>query len=688
LSAPRPPTPAPDAEPKSAAFHDWRFFWCVFACIAPLWLGLSVWWVQSSWDSISVTTTGPDLKERSVTIEGQEVVLRGAVTSPEERESLRAHYAQSIRSGPAWWNGSLNPIASVRDELTVLPPPHGYFILTRLGNRATIAGQAATQEELEQVLQAATPLLGPQPDTLLFHAAAERAPARTLNETLSSLEALGREANPQEPLLLATTLGWPAQRFLLSESDAELERQFTIAKWPWEIAQPILAELRQWTAEAAEQQRIMALPPPHLLMLLSSTAIHLRGTLVNEDQKSQLLAALKSAYGNIPLTESITLANTRRPVPDLLPSLQDLPRLPTDDSLETLACLELGMPWEDQTIPDEGIPETALTDWRLVRSSLPVALVTADFQALRDISLQRQAERRALAASQLPAPYLALLQIGNQLLLRGEIADAATQAKLTETLQARFPAYEIINSIRLEPARRPLLPQEWSSWLESFPTETNATGPGLLSFAAAGKAWKSIDVPPLDLPPSEYLEMANAKLLTDALRTDGVYSDLMMLLTKIEDYHRSQASMKLSQAPPQPYIAMLALHQRIILRGDAGSEKFKAKLLEAARKFYADREVIDEMRVESELHEKTITTFSIKTFPPAPHLDGPGLLGFNLPGQPWLQVPLTWEMPSRDSLETAGLFSKMFEPSQAWPDFEAWLPLLAERKKPAPPDTP
>ena len=134
--------------------------------------------------------------------------------------------------------------------------------------------------------------------------------------------------------------------------------------------------------------------------------------------------------------------------------------------------------------------------------------------------------------------------------------------------------------------------------------------------------------------------------------------------------------------PPQPYLAMLALGNQVILRGDAGSAKLKKTVVDAAKQFYKGREIIDELRIDSNPPVVIKPGYSITTFPPAPAVNGPGVFGFNVPGQPWLQVPLTWEQPTLASLDAAGLFSKVFEPSQAWPDFEAWLPKLALRKKP------
>ena len=111
--------------------RPWRKFPLWFALTALLLSPIAVWIVDRTLAPAARTLEGSDYQSVQLTFSGQQAILQGEVRSPRAREAASHFAATQIRVGPRWWNGTLNPIASVRNELQLSPP--GFVLLLRHG---------------------------------------------------------------------------------------------------------------------------------------------------------------------------------------------------------------------------------------------------------------------------------------------------------------------------------------------------------------------------------------------------------------------------------------------------------------------------------------------------------------------------------------------------------------------------
>ncbi len=661
-------------------------FWRAFAKLACVLLPLIAFWVQHSMNSLGTLLPGDEFKEVQVHFSGQEAVLTGRVLDQAALAAATKYAAESFRVGPRWWTGAVNPISSVRNEIVVRPNPPGFLVLIREREQSMLAGETWTAEELEQLLSALQPMLPPRPDTLLLHVATERGPSGKMDVTLDSLKTLITSSQPREPLLIAATLGSAAQLLDLTADPTTLEAKFHTEGWDWAHSQALVQQLRQWVEAAKENDRRMALPLPHLTLLAAGNAVFLRGQVATAPLRDAVTEAARLFYGPDRLQVEIFLTESRRPVPQAGTTLTSFPALPDPKGSGVLGFAIPGSSWRTVELPDRDFTLEALPALELLPSDFDGALAFADFGPLM---AQHQRHRAALAEMALketyPVSFAALLLLGKQAYLHGDIATAAAQETILAAVRKAYPEHTVEDHLRVNDLRRPLTPEQLKRFAAGFPPPPRATSPGVVGFIVPGEEWKAADIPPVELRAEEFDEFVR-HIIHSSFPLDDARPDFTTFRSLVLDHFKKIPSMVLSEIPPEPYLTLLAQGKQVFLRGNAGSEKMQQEVLAAARKTYFDREVIDEMRVDSKPPIPLPSTLTVKSFPPRPTFDGPGVLGFVRPGQPWLQVPLTVDHPkiTLEWLEAQGLFSKDFDPQQAWPDYAVWLPKLEPKSSPPP----
>ena len=639
---------------------EWRKFPRWFALVAIFSCPLAVWMVNSPMSKQSKVMEGPDYQSVHLEFSGQTACLTGSVRSEAARHEAEIFASTQIRVGPRWWNGALNPVAGVRNELQLAKP--GFFLLCRLGNQGLLAGQTFNAKEQDAVIAAATPLLPDSKDTLLLAVAEERGEAPNLAVTLNSLPS---KIDPESPTLLAATLGQNIEPIDANRSDAELQQMFEARGWDWGLCDPLILQMQTWISNAAEIKRRMALPVPHVMLLAAGGNVYLRGVVADQKTQTLLLESARQHFPEFTLTSEIIVSGERRPVADLKSTLTTWPSGPDAKSPGLAAFAIPGEEWHVHEIK----PEEDFATISLIPETFPHALARTDFDAFTSLYATHLQSVAELAEQEgWPQPFLMLLVSSNRIEVRGELPTHALKAAVIAAADKFYAPATVLESLRVNAERRPVTVKQAAPVLEKWPLLPAENSPGMLAFSLIASPWTEADVPPVQLRSEEIVEFARLKLLPPSVTLDDVKEDLAAFASAISDQSQRIHSMNISRLPRQPYLSLLALGKQIILGGDAGSAELKTSVANAAKAFYKGREIVDEMRIETDPPRIIKPGFTLKTFPPAPAIDGPGLLGFNLPGQPWLQTPLTWDAPTRESLENSGLFSKVFDPAQAWPD--------------------
>lgn len=660
--------------------RPWHSFWIAFLIAAVILVPYITWSVPNLLEASGRVLEGSDFQNVKVSYHGQEARISGQVDSRQLMEKAEELLNDNLRVGPAWWTGKLNPLRRIRNELTVKP---GYFFLIRQGDRCLLAGQTATNEEQEHIISAAGSLIPPKADTLVLHTAAELLPCANLKVTTDSLAAIAGKWQPKQPILLAGNLGSALEEVDHSLDENSLNVLFEKKSWPKELGISLSAQLRQWIAQDTEAEKNLALPSPYLIILLAGEDVLLRGQVASAELKSLTVAAARRIYDPLSLTDEIVVSDQCRRVDELGKTLTTFPPAPDPDLPGRLGFVIPGFEWKSKDLEPSGFEPTGVGTWNWWTEKFNPDWAAGDLAILgeRHTHHLQELQEQALSKDRQPS-YLALCLAGNEVALSGEFSSETTRNTILQAAQEFYTSSKIKDQLRISDQRRPISKKELAALIKNFPVAPAPDSPGAMAFMIPGLEPTAAAVPPVELRPEEFQEFVAAKLLPESMLADSPKADFASFLSLIATHRRHLSGLKLIQFPPQPYLAMLAMGKRIVIRGDAGSLELKKSVIHAAKTFYRNRELIDEIRIDSKPPIVIKPGFTLRTFPPPPKLEGPGLLAFNMPGQPWLQVPLTWDMPTRESLKSAGLFSKNFDPAQAWPDYEAWLPELAARPKP------
>ncbi len=681
-----PPTPssapAPAAPPSIGGFPP--DFWRAFGIMLGIVLPLLLWRIHCALSGSSGALPAEIYHEVEVHFAGQDAVLTGRVLDAAQFNAAETYAREKLRSGSGWGPDALNPIRHVRNELIIRPNPPGILVVIRERENSMVSGETDTAALQDQLLYTLTAALPPNADTLLLRTATERGPCGDLGVTLDSLQSLLQAAPANDPVLLASTLGQPAQVLEVTAEDAVLEATFKAQRWDWEHSLPLIQQLRRWITEAAEWDRRMKLPLPHLTLLAAGTEVWLRGEVSTSAMRDELLAAARDFYGQDHLHADLRLTPDRCPLAPAAATIHSFPPRPSPQESGLLAFAVPSREWRSVDLPATGFTWETLPSLGLFPAEFESPLAQADLEIL---ATQHDQHRESLAAMALaatyPVPFVALLLMGSEVHLHGEVPTTALHSDLLSAATKAYPAHAITDHVRVNEKRRPLTPEHTAQFLTHLPAAPIPTAPGVLAFIIPGMAWDAENVPPVELRPEEFDEFVHFNLIPSSFPLDDAKADFTEFRTLLKAHFKSTPSMNLSQAPPEPYLAYLALGKRIHLCGNPGSEPFKKAVLEGIQKHYPDREIIDEMHVTSQPPIPLNPSLTLKSFPPRCVPDGPGILAFCHSGQPWLQVPLSWETPTLDWLDSRGLFSKDYDPHAAWTDISHWLPLLAARPLPS-----
>ena len=666
------PTPSSASDTSSPWWVLPRDFWQSFSVLVLLVSLVMLWLVRSALTPLEATFPNAEFPEVELHFQAQQATLTGRVLDHDQSQAAAALAGEKLRS----WG--MNPVARVRNDIVVRPNPPGFVVLIRERDRAMLAGETFTNTEQDHLLADLTSVLPPKVDTLLLHTATERGPSGDLLRTISSLKSMLQQAPPREPLLLAVTLGSAAQKLEFGDTQA-LEEKFHREGWDWAHSQALVLQLGKWIAESAESDRRMALPLPHLTLLAAGNEVFLRGTVASDSLKETILTGAKLFYGADKLRADVQVSDGRRPVQQAGSTLTTFPEFPDPKTTGVLGFAVPGQSWKTRELPDDDFYVESLDCYELMPAEFPLELAQEDFVKLGAQQALHRAylEEMALKATY-PVPFAAMLLIGKQVHLHGEVPTREIQDAVLTAVRKAYADLELEDHLHLNEMRRPMTAEQAAHFTEGLPAAPLATSPGVMAFILPGRSWQSVNIPLVELRAEEFDEFVHFHLIPSSFPQDDAKDDFTAFRDIVTEHFRNTSSMKLSEVPPEPYLALLALGKKVILRGNAGSESLKQAVLEGARKFYSDREVEDEIRIDSNPPLVIKPGLTIKTFPPRPTLDGPGVLGFVRAGQPWLQVPLTVNHPevTLEWLQTQGLFSKDFDARQAWRDYESWLPLL------------
>ncbi|HBJ82555.1 MAG TPA: hypothetical protein DDZ88_01495 [Verrucomicrobiales bacterium] len=386
---------------------------------------------------------------------------------------------------------------------------------------------------------------------------------------------------------------------------------------------------------------VVPLPPGWLLLAATGLRARLLGTAASEFEARDLARSVQEGWGTrggvvqgMPLIdgenhdEAASVTATLRGVP-------------APQSKAQLVLTRIGQPWKSLT-PEQS-DAALLAEARLhgVTEAEWQTHVLPVLQEVREATrAQQAAEVEEHRRAALPRGHVFIATRGQEITLRGEVADAAVKGALLDEALAVFAPRRVHDEVRVSPQRRP--GGEFASVSTALLPAKDAGQEKTLYLGLDGGAWKPVDwqvageAQPWkkDLP---------ADVDATLLRKDS--NELIAWL--------QGADKPLAQSPTrQAFITLAVFGGKAMLCGQVAEESARSQIIAAARRAYAPRMLVlhDELRLDAGCQPASDILHTVKSLPQTPASATQGIFAIATPGSPWVVLPVT-----RDLVEAGGL---------------------------------
>lgn len=385
-----------------------------------------------------------ELEGVSVMFRGQQAVLRGEVRWESLRTEAESRVKEGVRASTsvaAGTGGGLNPVTDVVNEIVVSPFEPGWLMLLSAGSEAKLLGVVATDEEardLGAAIKRSWEARGGNLDVQVRHELSSHDEASRLGRVLSAVPrpppAVDVDAAYQ---IWAAKLGQGWERWTLGTSMDVLYRDaqtlgVSAATWK-EVLEPEingLAERRRAEkARLAEEKRLAALPPPHVVAALAGDRLLLRGEFGSAEAKTTFLSAMLDSNPGKRVLDDLRVSAARRPK-----SAPQALRFTDGDSGEQVRMLigdkRSRLPAD---LDDEGWVKALPTSFKqpLVKQ------LRGDLRVAKDWMKGGNAGIPDLPAPEQPA-FLTLAILEDRVLIGGQLAEEAHRSYLLEAAERAY----------------------------------------------------------------------------------------------------------------------------------------------------------------------------------------------------------------------------------------------------------
>lgn len=476
------------------------------ATLVALWLlGASVLapGLRSSLEAAAHAALGEDAALRGridqlvVAFGGQQARLSGSVRTVLDRETAAEIIRDRVRA-PLPFLGQLgmgfNPVASVKNQIEVVPHPPGWLLLAATGAEARLLGAAASEFEardLARSLQENWAAQGGRIDGVPEVDGEKHDEADTVVTSLRGVP----PPRPAAAIHLAR-IGGPWQTLPLERPDSGLQADFLrqgVTKEQWQtVVLPALHQVRQAHEEqrkqSGEERRLAALPPGHVFIASRNSEVTLRGELATEAVKQALLNEALRMFAPFRINDEIRVSSRRRPGYDFPPLTTAL--LPSEKNGRGKA-LFLGFdhaPWKP-------------VDWQVARDAQPwkadlpldlhADLVQEDSAAVIDW-LQGAAKPAPLVTTR-PA-FITLTLFDGKAVLCGQVAEEATRQQIIAAARHAYAPRMLVqhDSLRVDGNCRHFRSVLHSA--KSLPQPRKLATEGIFALAVPGESWVEFPV--------------------------------------------------------------------------------------------------------------------------------------------------------------------------------------------------
>lgn len=432
-----------------------------------------------------------------VAFDGQRARLSGTVRTEHDRETAASIIRDRVRAplpllGRA--GAGLNAVASVRNEIEVVPFPPGWLVLAATGPEARLLGSAASEFEardLARSLQESWASQGGWIDGMPAVDGERHDEADTVTASLRGVPA----PRPAAALHVAR-IGGPWQTLPLERPDAGLQADLlrqgvTEEEWQTQVL-PILHQVRQAYEEqrkaAAEERRLAALPPGHVFIATRNAEVTLRGELATEAVKRALLDEALLTFSPFRVHDEIRVSTRRRPG-DAFPPLTTA-LLPPDKGSGGKS-LFLGFDHAAWKPVDWQVASNA----RPWKADLPLGLhadlVEEDSTAV--IDWLQGAAKPVSPVTTRPA-FITLALFDGKAVLCGQVAEESTRLQIVAAARHAYAARMLVlhDSLRVDGGCRPF--RGVLHTVKSLPAPPRPGAEGVFAVAVPTEGWMEFPV--------------------------------------------------------------------------------------------------------------------------------------------------------------------------------------------------
>lgn len=397
------------------------------------------------------------------------------------------------------------------------------------------------------------------------------------------------------------------------------------------------------------QSEIEVIPSPPGWILLAADGAHARllGTTASAFEARDLARSVQEAWslrGGVSEGMPGTDAENHDEAASVSTTLRTVPA-PQSSAQAYLA--RIGQSWKELSLGKSDAE--LLTEARALGVSedewqKQVRPALDELRATQQQQLLDQAKSERLAS--LPPGYLFIAVRGQQIILRGEVGNAAMKQEILEDALATFSTRRLHDEIRVSAERRPsgdfgpittaLLPQEGKAGGKSC----------FLSFS--GEAWKPVD---WQVAPGEQSWKNDLPHGLDARLLQSDSTSLSNWLQG-DDSH--------SPAPSQPrdpaFIALTLFGTKAFVSGQVAEVAVRAQLIAAVRMTYGAQYIVfsDGVRVSGDCEPSDSILHTLKSLPSPPAASSAGMLAVAKPGSTWTLIPVTRELVEAGGLAHSG----------------------------------
>jgi osmotically-inducible protein OsmY len=301
----------------------------------------------------------------------------------------------------------------------------------------------------------------------------------------------------------------------------------------------------------------------------------------------------------------------------------------------------IGQPWKSLT-PEQS-DAALLAEARLhgVTEAEWQAHVLPALQEVREAAHKQQAaEVEEHRRATLPRGHVFIATRGQEITLRGEVADAAVKGALLDEALAVFAPRRVHDEVRISPQRRP--GGEFASVSTALLPAKDSDQKKTLYLGLDGGAWK-----PLDWQVAGDAQPWKKDLPAD-LDAMLLQKDSNELIAWLQGADKTLAEAHTRQA----FITLAVFGGKAMLCGQLAEESARSQIIAAARRAYAPRILVlhDELRLDAGCQPASDILHTVKSLPQAPASNAEGIFAIATPGSPWVVLPVT-----RDLVEAGGL---------------------------------